>query len=204
MKVFKTTNLREERFGRLADFLVLDLLNENVFLAGGAMRTLLLDEDIKDYDVFFRKQYEVPEARQKLVDEGFELVFECPEGKLFTYRKEWEPGPCGEPHIMKVQLICNEFGGPEDIINTFDFNAGRCAMDNRNVYITDQFIRDVMTKTLSLWRLTYPVATLKRLVKYANKGYNINQVSKEIVGELYNAGFNNVLWDDEQLRVYID
>lgn len=50
-------------------------------------------------------------------------------------------------------------------------------------------------------QLSYPVATLKRIVKYANKGYNISKVAQEFVRMVNN---HNSQYSEEEMRGYID
>ncbi len=206
-KIFKipATHIRKSRFSKIAPLWVLGVLGNGCFLAGGSLRTLINDEEVCDFDLFFNGQLmyqpvdqdvfqpvlpaRVIEVREILEKENFDLIFECPEGKLFTYKK-------GE---MKVQLILETAGTPDEVINQFDINAGRCAFDGEFIYIPLQFARDVKTKYLSIHDVSFPVATMKRLVKYSNKGYNINRACKQFLENIQNKSFN--LGD---LRVYID
>lgn len=86
------------------------------------------------------------------------LIFECPEGRLFTYK-------VGD---QKIQCIVNDyFESGERVIKLFDFYACSAALDFENGIITvlRPFLRDVKRKMLHISRLTYPVATFKRIMK---------------------------------------
>lgn len=209
MTKFPLKDLRAKRFGYLDEY-ILDLLDihREVFLAGGAVRALITNEKPADYDLFFKSQEAVTAVREELEADGCELKFECPEGKLFTYVKTWEDDYyAGTPEYfqsIKIQLILDSIGGPEQIIEGFDFNACRAAIDNDYLYCDIDFIRDVVTKELSMHRVTYPVATLKRFGKYARKGYNINKAAKQFVEEILLLGRQGAEFSDEELRVYID
>lgn len=214
------SNLRRSRFNKIAAFWNLGIIGNGAFLAGGAIRTLISDEEISDFDVFFDVAPISPEDSAKIeklnngeildLDDGilvdpphprveevkrilqrekFELIFECPEGKMFSYKKD----------NMKIQLILEIQGLPSEIISDFDFFACCVAFDGSFVYFPTQFVSDVKTKKLSINKITYPVATIKRLVKYSAKGYNINgacfQFMTHTSGEIF---------DGEKLRLYID
>lgn len=186
-------DIRPDRFKQLTDFLDLELLSEDVFLAGGALRSLIDGKKPKDYDLFFTGPDAIPVTRERLEKHGFELIFECPKGELWTYVN-------GD---MKIQLVANIFGTPEEIIDHFDFGATLAALDIYTFYYHKAFVRDVKTRKVSLHRLTYPVATLKRLAKYHGYGFNVNKCLKDIVISISQRGreFNE---DDDELRFYID
>lgn len=213
------SNIRRSRLTKLAPFILLGVLSEDCFLGGGAIRALINnDEQVADFDIFFREkpfitiaktldlvvdinstsestqlEYQYSEAvknvRSILEAERFKLAFKCPEGKLFTYMKDG----------VKIQLILETWGEPEAVIDAFDFNACRAAMDSKFVYLDKNFVRDVKTKRLTAHRITYPVASMKRLIKYANKGYNVNEACLEMTKQIAGTQFNA-----EQLRLYID
>jgi hypothetical protein len=212
--------LRRSRFNKIAAFWNLGIIGNGAFLAGGAIRTLISDEEVADFDVFFDVAPISPEDESKLkaiedgeildFDDGilvepphprveevkrilerekFKLIFECPERKMFSYKKD----------NTKIQLILEIQGKPEEIINDFDFFACCAAFDGNFIYFPTQFVRDVKTKKLSINQITYPVATIKRMVKYAAKGYNINGACFQFMTQTSGA-----IFDEEQLRLYID
>lgn len=210
------SHLRRMRFSKIACFWSLGLFDHGAFLAGGSLRTLISDEEVSDFDVFFSwlspiitpenqnpcleiplgtatpeiPRYSNVEAiKRKLEKEKFKLIFSCPEGKMFSYKK-------GD---MKIQLILEITDRPQQIIEQFDFNACCAAFDGEFFYYSKEFIRDVKTKKLSINQITYPVATIKRMVKYAAKGYNINGACFQFMTQTSGA-----IFDGEQLRLYID
>lgn len=211
------SNIRKSRLTKVAPFLVLDLMTEGCFLAGGSIRSLVADEEVADFDVFFKEQpvFEtiveadaqnilvtsadtevlrtysqvVKNVRRILEIEKFKLVFACPVGKLFTYVKDG----------IKIQLILQTWGDPQDVINDFDFNACKAAIDNQFVYIDRSFLKDVKSKVLSIHKITYPAASIKRLVKYSNKGYNIGNACMQMAREI-----STIVITDDNIRLYID
>lgn len=205
-KIYKFTNLRKSRFSQIAAFWSLGIIGNGCFLAGGSLRTLIQEEEVADFDLFFKPdvgdifgdltpETEVPynrrvnEIKSILKKEKYDCVFACPLGSMFTYKKG----------NIKVQLILLSFGTPEEIINQFDISAGQAAFDGVNFYCSTNFVRNIKSKMLTLESVTYPVATIKRLSKYEKKGYNISkaatQFMKFVEGNVY---------DNDQLRVYVD
>lgn len=168
------------------------------WLAGGALRTLInTDEEPDDLDFFFRTEQAVKEIYGKLLRKGFEVVFMCPKKELTTLKRT---DPISGK-TLKIQLITKRYyTDVTDLLNSFDFNVCRCAFDGWNVYITKQFVRDVKTKRLTLWAIEYPVASIKRLIKYSNKGYVLNQeFLSSFVEEISMREF-----DGDKLALYID
>lgn len=205
MFIFKQNDLKKNRFAAIDEFLTLNLLSKDVFLAGGAIRSLFDSEEPKDYDLFFRTTEAVPKVRETLKAAGYDLIFACPQGKLFSYQHTTPlDGPDGGFKNIKVQLILENTGSPETIIDDFDFNACRAAMDDTFVYIPLEFVKDIITKTLTLHKITFPVATIKRFAKYREKGFNINKAVRDMVQQLLSMGKDGVMFNEEELRIYID
>ena len=72
-------------------------------------------------------------------------------------------------------------------------------MDNEYIYLEREFLKDLKTQKLSINTVTYPVATIKRMFKYQQKGYNINDACVEFVRHVSMTQF-----DEEKMRLYID
>jgi hypothetical protein len=189
-KVYLTKYYYKNRLKQLRP--ILKYLGEEVFLAGGSIRTVLecSNEEVSDYDLFFKTLKVVPELREKLIQDKWENVFSCPEEKLFTYKKG----------NHKLQLICEfEYSSMENLLNEFDMTACCGGYYNGVIYFTRPFVRAVFSKKLRIQNVTYPVATIKRLIKYEKKGYNVTQAAIDLVNSI-----EGKLFDSETKRVYID
>lgn len=200
--------LKGWRFGELEQFLELDLIGEDVWLAGGAIRSFLKKHDgkISDYDLFFKNLDKVTETRAKLETAGARLIFECPEGKLYTYKFDDTGYVDHDEYVagMKIQLITErEYPNLLSVILSFDIGACMGGFDGNNLIIASRMIKDVASNRISLNILTYPVATLKRIVKYARKGYKYGTIASEFVNELIKMAREGTL-TDESMRIYID
>lgn len=165
---------------------------DNVVLAGGAMRALVdIGDTICDYDLFVTDLSALEPLKNRLTEAGFNLVFECPEGKLFTYKNE----------DVKVQVINNrQYVDVYDLINSFDITACCAAWDGEQVYKNRRFVFDVLNKRINLNKIEYPKATLNRLMKYSQKGYRMSREANEYFFDVV-ANFE---WTDENGRFYID
>ncbi len=180
-----------------------------VILAGGAARAMSFKENISDYDIFFygidttfKYPAIVENAKQFLLDNRFELIFECPKGELLTFRKF---KGLRKKNDIKVQFILKRsYKDAYELLDTFDFNACRFAAEFENgksVYYTDETaLTDVISKVLTIHKITYPSSSINRLYKYRNKGYYVGDAIKEIVRSVNQMTDYNEI--DDQL--YID
>lgn len=177
----------------LVQFFDLGLLNDKTWLAGGAIRSALTGAEISDYDMFFRSLLDAARVEVELESLGAETVFKCPEGKLTTMKYNG----------MKIQLITEFFYENMDhLIDTFDITACRFATDGKVVVTKYSAIRDTYNKKINLHRVDFPVATMKRVAKYAAKGYKLTSKAAAFFVELiYNRGVDGKELDT---RIYID
>jgi hypothetical protein len=217
MYCLKLVNLDPARLDKIKWLLDEGIVNHNVWLAGGSLRTLIDPKDkVVDYDLFFKYRHKltqaderatIEETKAKLIKLGFKLIFECPEGKLFSYSKKEEiVRSLRKGEIIKkewkVQLVCEHFYQvPEELLSTFDLTPSLFCTDGTYLWTYKSAVKGVKRKTCDLHKLTYPVATFKRIIKYANKGYNVNPVINSFVSNLNES---QRILDDESMRVYID
>ena len=189
-KIYSTISIRGYKFHKLRP--VLKYLNSNIYLAGGSLRTLLKcsGEQVSDFDFFFRNFEEVQKLRDRLIGDKWEQTYECPEGFLYTYKKGRH----------KLQLICEkEYSSANLLISSFDVSACMCCWHDGALTFTREFVRSVKTKNLRTCNVSFPVATIKRLIKYAQKGYNCSLAAEDFCRQISGKTF-----DGDDFRHYID
>ena len=201
-KILKLKNLNPKKTESIKPFLDLGLINKEVVLGGGALRTLLNPNDVVcDYDLFFvtdnilklRSLKTMTES--KILAAKGEKIFQCPKDELRSYR--WEG--------MKIQLITLDgtmYDSVESIINSFDINASRLAYNGEIFYVAPRAITDIRKKTITLHKITYALATCKRICRYGQKGFSNTEAFKDILEYAYNAGRDDFEIDME--TVYVD
>lgn len=193
-----TFNLHDNIY--LLDTEVLQMVNniDCLVLAGGALRKLVDNNDIiVDYDLFFLNTPEKSSVKDNIVQnmkgsENYKKVFECPEGKLYTFVRD---------DGIKLQIIDKRsYKDCDDLISSFDITASSACWDGVAFYKHERFVFDVLNKRLNINSVEYPVATLKRLMKYQSKGYKLtNEASKEFVMKV-----SSTEWGEQDLEFYID
>jgi hypothetical protein len=181
-------------FYKFHDFLALNLLDDQTWLGGGALRSALADdEEVVDYDLFFNNSLAAAKVEVELESLGAETIFKCPEGKLTTMVYNG----------MKIQLITEFFyDNMKTCIDSFDINACRFITDGDIVLTKYSAVRDVLKKQITLNRVDFPTATMMRIAKYAKKGYRLKSShAQRFVEEIWQRGKDNL---DIDMRVYID
>lgn len=189
-RIYSTSNVSAYKFHKLRP--ILKYLNENIYLAGGSLRTILKcsGELVSDFDFFFKSFEEVQKLRDKLTADDWSQTYECPQGFLYTYKKG----------NHKLQLICEtEYSSPNLLVSSFDVSACMCCWHCGVLTFTREFVRSVKTKNLRTCNVTFPVATIKRLIKYAQKGYNCSVAAEDFCRQISGKSFEN-----DQFRHYID
>lgn len=193
MNIYSTKfdKIKPNKLTKLSPLLDLNLLSDDVWLGGGSLRSLVdPNDEVADFDLFFRRLSAVEEVQKKLEQARYNLIYSCPNKTLFTYSKD----------SNKVQVVCREeYLSMPQMLETFDFTACIAATNGKQLYFSTNFVKDVRKKELRLASLTYPTATLKRIVKYSNKGYKIGRIAREFVE---NVNSNTFSADD--LEGYVD
>lgn len=191
--MIKITNINPTRFNLINDFLQLKLVSKSVFLAGGSLQTLVNPEiQVNDYDLFFTDEAIAKMLRKRLDVIGADCVFECPQGELYTYKID----------DIKIQLITKfYYRNMEDLISSFDFRAAMFAYDGNTLLTTRSAIRDSIRKQVNINDVTFPVATLNRMIKYAaRKGFTItHQAIDQFVRTVSERQYN-----EDQMVLYVD
>ncbi len=125
--------------------------------------TLLFDEDEGDPEAWFWRQYNTEQNRQlfndlkeapsKIVPMRF-IKFEHKDGKLPL-------------QLIKIAY----YADATHVIDSFDLTIAQFAADSNNVYANPLSYYDVVNKRIVLHRMQFPSSTMRRVIKYASKGF---------------------------------
>lgn len=186
-----TFNLEEDL--DVLDGGILSLLGGGVVLAGGALRALVdPSEEISDYDLFVLDQGIIPKLKSSLEHLEYNLCFECPKGQLYTYKNL---------EGTKVQIINKRaYKDCEDLIASFDITACCAAYDGEVFYTNERFVFDNLNKLINLNKVEYPNATLRRIVKYSNKGFKLSNAAVTT----FTSTVNSMILTEDNTEFYID
>ena len=134
-----------------------DLLDQ-MFIAGGAIRSLLIGDKVSDYDIFFKTQ----EALEKFVAHM--------EYRQYEYKSNNSIGLFSSTG-KHLQFIIVTSGSPESVVGEFDFTC------NQSFYNFSEELLNVHTDSYSRNLRINPNArntmgTFLRIGKFLRKGYN--------------------------------
>ncbi|WP_293012247.1 hypothetical protein [Oceanicaulis sp.] len=141
------------------------LSEKGPWLAGGALRrTLLGVAPDSDFDFFFADKDQLDEfvsalpKKLKKVRETDHHVHYC--------------GPLDGGQKRDVQAIRFRFyDDAASVLDSFDFTICQFAFDGSTLTTTPEALFDLGRKRLAVHKVTYPVATMRRLIKYSNQGF---------------------------------
>lgn len=147
-------------------FRVLSVVQNGAWCAGGAIRRTLLKQALdSDFDFFFRSADELAEWEKKL-PATFALIRET------EHHKHWKGTIEGSALPIEVQAIrFRYYESAADVIDSFDYTITQVALDGDKLVTTPYALWDLGRKRLAIHKVTYPVATMRRMLKYARQGF---------------------------------
>lgn len=142
------------------------LSSEGPWLAGGALRrTLLRQEPDSDFDFFFRDAEQLSKFQSELEARGLRKVRET-EHHLH-YR-----GMVDGNVPRDIQLIrFAHYADAAAVIDSFDFTICQMAFDGLTLSVGSYTLWDLGRKRLALHKITFPVSSMRRVLKYATQGF---------------------------------
>ncbi len=145
---------------------VVKAIGKGAWLAGGAIRRTLIGHAMdSDYDFFFSSADALAEWEGRL-PETFKLVRET------EHHKHWKGTVEGSDLTIDVQAIRFKFyASAEEVIDSFDYTVTMFCLDGTTLVTTPTALWDLGRKRLAVHRITYPVATMRRLLKYTKQGF---------------------------------
>lgn len=136
-------------------------INKGAWIAGGAVRNMVSGKKHdSDYDLFFKSEMARNEQLETLSKAGF---IQVRSGANFReLRRE----------NLIVQAISFEYHPTlESLFEKFDFTICQFAIEGDFVVTTPEAMTDLAAMRLVCHKITFPVATIRRLLKYQNKGF---------------------------------
>ena len=189
--------VKESRFDNCEDavYELIHLFSKSLFLAGGYFRSWINKaEAICDYDIFFSDLSVKDQAAKFIEDHGFFRTFTCPAGELISFKNE---------DGVKVQFI-TKFQYPSVLgcVQTFDLTACCCGyeVESKSIICHADWLSDVKHKMIAFNEVTFPVASISRIIKYHGKGYRYTQQSLSAFVQMI-AGRE---FDGDKLGLYVD
>lgn len=147
-------------------FRVLSAVKQDAWCAGGAIRRTLIKHTLdSDFDFFFRDAEHLS-AWESGLPSTLSLVRET------EHHKHWK-GIVGDSSLpVDIQAIRFRFyASAEEVIDSFDYTITQFALDKTELVTTPEALWDLGRKKLAIHKVTYPVATMRRMLKYTQQGF---------------------------------
>lgn len=137
------------------------------WIAGGALRrTMQGKEPDSDFDFFFRDAEQLAAFVGMLEKRGLEKVRETQHH--VHYRGRLNDG--GMPRdIQCIRFAFYE--SAEAVIDSFDYTICMLAFDGVTLTLGNFTLWDLGRRRLAIHKITYPVATMRRMIKYTSQGF---------------------------------
>lgn len=158
-------------FDQIVSFLRICNLQAYGWLAGGAVRRIISGQKLdSDYDLFFtslenlelfwagiEKDKNIKITKEISSEHNVTLILDCKEYEIEN---------------LKLQLIKIEFySSLEEVLRSFDYTLCQFGLDGNKLVCGETSLWDLGRKRIVINTITYPVASLRRLLKYTSQGY---------------------------------
>jgi hypothetical protein len=147
------------------------IIKENSYITGGCIPSMLMDEFVNDYDIYFYNKEDAEKVKvyfennhTKNKDDKFHI-------KLIT-----------ENSINlsdKIQLIIKFVGDPMFVIEKFDWQHIKSwySCKAEKLHLTSNVYQLICEKELVYTGSDYPLSSLMRLKKYIKKGWSVSNTT---------------------------
>jgi hypothetical protein len=142
-----------------------ELAEKGPWLAGGAVRRLLIGDPLtSDFDFFFHDETQLNEFAKALKDKGAKETAKTEHQITYSLTIE------DKPRIIQLIKI-GYYISPNEVLDSFDFTISQFLYDGTNLYCGTHSLWDLARRRLALHKLTFGVATMRRLIKYTKQGF---------------------------------
>ena len=139
---------------------------DGVFLCGGSLIDTIDGGTINDYDFFFTRQ-----GAFDAISGRYDHITKIESKDAIT--------------VGKMQFIRRYiYQDVTSIFATFDLTCVQIAFDGENVFFGPTTIHDLLNKFVRVNNATHPYKSLKRLMKFAKRGYNVEDAYENIIDSL--------------------
>jgi len=137
-----------------------------VWLGGGALRRTLIGMPLdSDFDFFFRDE-DTFKSWESSLPNSMTKVRET------KHHTEYKGVIKGSDIPVVIQAIkFKYYEDTQSVLDSFDYTITQFAYQGDWLYTTPEALWDLGRKRLALHRVTYPVATMRRMLKYCNQGF---------------------------------
>lgn len=172
------------------DAAVQEVIKKDAIVTGGSIVSLLLNEDVNDYDVYFRTKESLITVAKYYADKikDSNIQEENDRVSLFIkskgiYKQKTE-NEYAVVHVTsnaitlndKIQIVLRFWGDVDKLHESFDFVHCTCSYDWHNDKLTlpNDALIAIINKTLKFKGSLYPLSAIIRTKKFIKRGWKIN------------------------------
>jgi hypothetical protein len=168
MKANQVEKLLNGIFNKFLDSIQDELLRGDVakdaFIAGGCIPSMLADEFVNDFDIYFADVLTLAKVQSYyLAEEPNDVPFHV---VLITKN--------AINLSDKIQLVTRFHGSPEEVVEKFDWAHIKSFFYRGKLYLDKDVYRLIAEKELIYTGSDYPLSSMFRLRKYLKKGWNVS------------------------------
>lgn len=138
-------------------------LGAESWLCSGSIRRIILGQNIEDGDLdfFFISEQSLLNFKSKITgienekDKDLNISFDKKIGDK----------------IFKIQLIKLYYPIISFLFDNFDFTLCQTGFDGSNYYFGDFSLKDIIEKKVIVNKITYPISSFRRIIKYSKQGF---------------------------------
>lgn len=135
------------------------------WIAGGALRrTILGQEPDSDFDFFFRDENQLKVFQASLLLRDFRVDRE-------TEHHIQLRGIVGDKSVRAQLIKFAYYTNAAAVIDSFDFTICQFAYDGLTLTCGEFSLWDLARKRLAIHKITFPLSTMRRVLKYTNQGF---------------------------------
>jgi hypothetical protein len=159
---------------RLLESLLIHLPDGAIIAGGFALNIVVGEKKASDIDFFFTSEAAFnetldlfknpPDDDDAWAYKGYKISDEVTKNSRYISLKHDTL-----PAVQLLKMVW--YDSPDHVIDTFDFTIAQFAFTNKAFVFNGEAMLDIAKKRLILHRMQFPASTLRRLVKYTQKGY---------------------------------
>ena len=136
------------------------------WLAGGALRRLAIGQaQSSDFDFFFRSEQQF--------DQWCSAISGTAVGET-QHHRHFRISVDGEQRDIQA-IKFRFYESAEEVIDSFDYTITQFVTGGQFLTTTAEALFDLGRQRLAIHRVTYPVATMRRMLKYGRQGFTACQ-----------------------------
>jgi hypothetical protein len=185
--LIRHSGVSDTAFLEVLDQIIKPSWAEGPWVAGGSIRRMLAGTDplASDFDIFFRDpdQKDAWVARMEADHEVLEKIENDWNTTLkvkVVISKEIISDETGEPFIVTKELTLelqavhvDYYANPQAVIDTFDYTICQFVTDGVDLSVGQYSLWDLARKKLVIHKITYAIASMRRMLKYGKQGFGI-------------------------------